>query len=174
MCTKCTTTFNDIPSLYKKLYLNPSFIHKSISDIFQSSKAIFGAAQYYKNGVLLMVLTWIKSYRTPITEINVSVKQFQDKKKVNGDSVECLLENTKIKFYCMKATIYDGERNHKSWPLSPGQEWISTVFSLPYTNVWITPGITLHKTNIWNITNNLCVRKCSCSFCQLINNSFTN
>jgi len=98
MCTKCTTTFNDIPSLYKKLYLNPSFIHKSISDIFQSSKAIFGAAQYYKNGVLLMVLTWIKSYRTPITEINVSVKQFQDKKKVNGDSVECLLENTKISF----------------------------------------------------------------------------
>lgn len=50
MCTKCTTTFNDIPSLYKKLYLNPSFSHKSFSDI--SSKAIFGAKQYYKNGVI--------------------------------------------------------------------------------------------------------------------------
>ena len=27
-----------------------------------------------------------------------------------------------IKFYCMKGTIYDGERNHKSGALSPGQE----------------------------------------------------
>jgi len=52
--------FNDIPSLYKKLYLNPPFIHKSISDIFQSSKAIFGATQYYKNGVLLMVFNMHK------------------------------------------------------------------------------------------------------------------
>jgi hypothetical protein len=81
--------------MYKKLYLNPTFIHKSISDIFQSSKAIFGAIQYYKNGVLLMVLTCTKSYQTPVTEINVSVKQFQNKKKVNGDSVKCLSKNTK-------------------------------------------------------------------------------
>lgn len=79
----------------QKLYLNPSLIHKSISNIFQSLKAIFGAKQYYKNGVLLMVLTCIKSYQTPVTEINVSVKQFQDKKQVNGDSVICLLKNTK-------------------------------------------------------------------------------
>jgi len=42
-----------------------------------------------------MVLTCTKSYQTPITEINVSVEQFQDKNKVNGDSVKCLSKNTK-------------------------------------------------------------------------------
>jgi hypothetical protein len=58
-------------------------------------------------------------------------EEFKDKKTVNGDSVKCPSKNTKKnKFYHMKGPIYNGKRYHKSWDLSPGQEWISTVFNL--------------------------------------------
>lgn len=111
--------------IVQKITYKP-IIYSKISYMYQSSKAIFRAAQY-KTRLLSKVLTCIQFW-TSVTDIKVSVKNFTTKKSKWWFSQMPIRSNKKLSFIAWNVPFImtKGIMNHELVP--PGQERVGTGF----------------------------------------------